>query len=437
LDSTGILMVAIVVLLIILLLIGMPIAFALGISGFVGISLLIGMGSAGNILQTLPFDRIATYSIVVIPMFVLMGQLAFQAKLSERAYDVGNRWFGRIPGGLGIATMVSGAVFGACCGSTLASGAAIGKVAVPEMAKHGYEEALSAASVASAGLLADLIPPSVGIVIYGIITGESVGRCLIAGIIPGILSAALFSSWLLMVGVLQPQRAPRGDKSNWADKLTSLRGIIGIGVLFLGIFGGMFAGIFTPVEAGSVGAFLALLLLAVENRRAHSFYANVGAAVSETIYISIMNFAVMIGAGIFSYFLTLCRLPIILQEILSGLTISRMFVLVFILFIYLILGMFLDPLSMSLITLPVVYPLIINMGFSGIWFCIIYIKMTEVGCLTPPVGMNVYVVAGVVPGIRVERIFKAITPFFVLEFVGIAIMTLFPQIILWLPNLMI
>jgi len=435
---TVIIMLVGISILLILLSAGMPIAFSLGLSGLAGMAMLEGSGTATRILETLPWDKTASYTLTCVPMFVLMGQAAFTAGIGDRAYFLGDKWLGRIPGGLGIGTMAAGCVFGACSGSTTAAAAVLGRVAVPEMRKHGYDAGLAAAIVATAGLLADLIPPSIAIVIYGSMTGESVGKSLIAGIIPGILSAAVFSVWIYGVGLVHPHRAPRGEKSSWRDKLISLRGILWVAVLFIGVFGGMFAGIFTPTEGGAIGACLSLAILVVMNIGAGvgSIWKKLSEAFIETIHISIMIFTLLVGAAVFSYFLSLCRLPIIIEKTLGSSGLSPIWVLIIICLIYIPLGAFLDPLGTTLITLPVVYPLIIKLGYNGIWFCIIFVKMIEVGCLTPPVGENCIIISSVVPDIPVERVYRNIAPFIMLECVIVAILIAFPDIVLWLPSMM-
>jgi tripartite ATP-independent transporter DctM subunit len=410
-----------VVILLLLILAGMPIAFALALSGFIGLAILRSMGVAFDALGVFPFGRVLSFLLTLIPMFILMGQLAYAAGLSQSAYNAGNKWLGHIPGGLGIATVTAGAAFGACCGSSIAASAALGKATIPEMRRFSYNRGLACGTVASAGLLSSLIPPSLGFVFYGVVTGASIGKLLISGIIPGIITATSFAFALTLIALRRPNMAPRGVR---------------VGMIFIVVLGGIYGGVFTATEAGALGATLAMLIAVTMVLRKRSRWNDIKEACLETVNTTAMVFALLIGAGIFSLFLAMSGLGQQLGQLVSASGLSPLAVIVIICLIYLPLGMFLDPASLTIITAPIFYPIVIALGFNGIWFGVILIKMIEISLLTPPVGLNVYVVKGIVPDVPLEDIFKGVAPFLIMEAIVLILLIAFPQIALWLPGTM-
>lgn len=425
-----------IVLLLVLILLRMPIAFALLLSGTVGILILRGAGVTFSALSGTPFSKTAIYTLSVVPMFLLMGQLAYATRVSRDAYDVGYKWLGHIPGGLGLATIAAGIVFGAASGASTAAAAALGKVCVPEMRRYGYNAKLATGIVSAAGLLDILIPPSVGMVIYGVLTGESIGKMLIAGIVPGFVTAANFAIIIFIIAKVRPSMAPRGTGTPWKERFRSLRSLAWIAFLFVVVMGGIWTGAVTPTEGGAVGAFAIFVVAIVLGLRKQVDWAEVKQAFLDTGNITAMLFALFIGAGLFSLFLALAGLPTWISSAVAGTGLSPIAVIVLICLLYIPLGTFLDPNSMMILTLPIFYPLVISLGYNGIWFGLIVIKMIEIGLIHPPVGLNVYVVKSVVPDVSVEDIFVGSVPFLIIEFVTLALYIIFPQIILWLPGYM-
>jgi tripartite ATP-independent transporter DctM subunit len=426
----------VIALLLLLLLVGMPVAFALALAGVAGLALMKSIGVAIDTLGILPYAKSANYFLTVVPMFVLMGQLGFASGLSRDAYSVGHKWMGHLPGGVAIGTVAGCAIFGAACGSSMAEAAAMGRIAIPEMRRLGYSRELACGCVASAGLLAIMIPPSVGLVFYGVLTGESVGKMLVSGILPGILTAVNFSLLLFVMARVNPRMAPRRPRASWRERLLSLPAILPVGVVFIIVMGGIYGGVFTPTEAGALGAFGAFGILLAALFRADSSWGETKGAFLETAHTSAMIILLFIGAGIFSLFLGLAGVPRLFSELVVGSGLPPMGVLLLIALAYIPLGMFLDPMSIVVMTIPIVYPAIIALGFSGIWFGIILMKLIEISFITPPVGLNVFVVHGIVPDVPLEAIFRGVMPFLVVEILTVGILIAFPQIALWLPGMM-
>ncbi|MBU1451335.1 MAG: TRAP transporter large permease [Proteobacteria bacterium] len=417
-----------------LLMVGVPIGIAMGAVGFLGIWFIRGFDACLMTLCTIPYSAIASWSLSVIPMFLLMGFIGFNAGFTRDAYLAAYRWLGRLPGGVAIATLFGGAGFGACSGSSIAATAALGKIAVPEMERIGYNPKLACGSAAVAGTLAALIPPSILLVIYGIVTEQSIGKLLIAGIIPGILSVICFSGLIVVQAILRPADAPKGERASMAEKINSLKYALPLLLLFIIVVAGIYGGIFTPTEAGAVGA-SAILLISLVIRR--MTWHKLKESFVESIKVTCSIFVIVLGAYIFIQFLSISRLPINFSEWVVTLPIHRIWILLGVLGLYLILGCFLDALGLILLTVPFIFPAIEAMGFNPIWFGIIVVKMVEIGLLTPPVGIQSYVLKGVVPHIPLGTIFAGILPFFLVDlFIVIGLMILFPDIVLFLPNQM-
>jgi tripartite ATP-independent transporter DctM subunit len=431
-DPTTAAIVAIIVLLTLLLL-GMPIAFTMTLVGFGGLVMLLGMKSALNSLAIIPFSSLSTYLLTVVPMFILMGQFAFHSGISNDLFEVGQKWLARLPGGLACATVAGCAMFGACTGSSLACCATMGKIAIPEMEKAGYHPRLAVGTVAGAGGLAILIPPSIPAVIYAAASQESVGKVLIAGILPGIMSSIIFIGFIVLSIKRSPELAPMTAGFPWSEKLMAIRKIWGILLIFTLVMGSMYMGWATPTEAGAVGAFGTFIAALVRRR---STLREIWGACLETARSLSMIFGIFIGTTLFGFFIARTGAPMKLAALASALPMPPIVIVMAIILIYIPLGMFLDTISMILLTTPIVYPVIIALGFNGIWFGIILIVMCEVGLITPPVAFNLYVVKGVAPHISMEEIIKGALPYVGRDLLVVAILIIFPQIATWLPSLM-
>jgi len=418
----------------VLLIIGVPIGIGMAVVGFAGIVALKGFSIALNTLFMLPYSSTASWLLSVIPMFILMGSIAFYAGFTQDAYHCAYRWVGRFPGGLSVATLMGAAAFGACSGSSIAATAALGRLALPEMKRYGYNRSLAAGVVAMGGTLSALIPPSILLVIYGVITEESIGKLLIAGVIPGLLSMTLFSLLVVAWATFKPGHAPQGERFSLRERLISLKNIVGILFLFFCVTGGIYTGVFTPTEAGAVGAFI-ILLMAIAMRRLN--WGVFKGVVVETLRVVSSIFLIVIGAYIFIQFLALTRLPVDFAEWVVGLPVHRLIIMAGTVVVYLIMGCFLDALGLILLTVPFISPALFALGFNPIWFGVVVVKLVEIGLLTPPVGIQAYVLKGVAPEISLREIFSGFIPFFVVDiFLVIGLLIAVPQIATFLPGLM-
>ena len=422
--------------LIILLLCGLHVAVSLGLVGVVGFAMLTDWSAGVGLLRTTPYKVVANFTFFAIPVFILMGQFANHGGLSADIYSVVQKWMGRVRGGLAMATTASCAAFAAACGSSVATAATFTQVALPEMLKYGYDKRLATGAIAASGTLGALIPPSALMIIYGIITEQSIGKLLIAGLIPGIISALIYMGMISFWVKLRPEIAPLiEERPPLREKLLSLYRVWGIVTLSAIVMGAIYLGIATPTEAGAFGAFGAFIIMIVKGSFTRERLRN---TVLDTATSTTMLFTIIIGAYIFSRFLAVTNVGPELANYLVSSGLSRYVVLAGFLLLYVFLGMFMDPAAMMAITLPIVLPIVLEMGFSGIWFGVLVIKTSEIGLITPPVGMNVYTVNAAAHGmVRLEEIFKGILPFFLMDVVTLIILVAFPQISLWLPNQML
>lgn len=420
-----------IVALIIVFLLRMPVAFTMAAVGCVGFAIASGWSPALRILAKDIWAIYSSYSLSVAPMFVLMGTIAFHSGISRRLFMAANAWFGQLRGGLALATIVACAGFGAMCGSTTAAAAAMGKVTLPEMKRYNYDDALATGAVASAGSLAIMIPPSTVLIIYGVMTQQSIGKLFIAGILPGILLTILFALTVVLLVWRKPALAAAAERTSLKQKLKSLSGIIEMLLLFGLVMGGLFVGWFTPTEAGAIGAFGALMISVV--RRTISF-RGLWSALAETTRITAMVFTIIAGATIFGHFMAITRAPFALSEWVGGLPIPPMLVMLLIMAIYLVGGCFMDSLALVTLTIPILFPIVTKMGYDPIWFGVMIILAAEMGVITPPVGVNVYVIKGVAPDVPLQTIFRGIFPFLAALVVCIIFLLLFPQIATFLPN---
>jgi tripartite ATP-independent transporter DctM subunit len=420
--------------LLILLILGMPIAFATALIGFLGIFVIKSWSVAVNTVGYLVYPLAAHYTLSVIPMFILMGYFAYYAGLTSDIFSVGRKWVGHLPGGMAIATVFGCAAFAASSGSSTASAAVMGKVAIPEMKKYRYDDKVSAGVVAASGTLASLIPPSAILVVFGVIVEESIGKLLIGGFLPGIVSAFIYALMLYFWARIKPEMAPVTSQFSLPEALRSLRYVWGIGLLFILVIGGLYIGVFTPTEAGAAGAAGAFAIALFSMRLT---WSNLFESLLETARSTVMIFLIIIGVLIFMRFLAISGVSRAFIEAVEGLSVPRWIILSGFLAFYVVLGMFMDAIGMLTLTLPLMFPIIVGLGYHPIWFGIIAVKMCEICLITPPIGLNVYMVHGVAPDIPLEEIFKGIIPFLAMDILTLVILVIFPQIALYLPSKMV
>jgi len=418
-----------ILLMFILLALGMYIGMAMALVGFLGLCIIVGWDSGISILGITPLAEGSSYTLSVIPLFVLMGQFAFISGISTDIYKTVYAWMGRFRGGLAMATVCACAGFAAVCGSSLATGATMGMVAIPEMAKYNYSRRLSTGCVAAGGTLGILIPPSIGFVIYGILTQESIGRLFMAGIIPGILLALLFILTIYIQCKINPDMGPRGESTPWG--IRSLSGTWGILLLIFLVMGGLYLGIVTPTEAAGVGAFGSFVIALF--KRKLSFQGLIQCLL-DTGKTTAMIFLIIIGANIFSSFLGLARIPMGLADLIAGLELPRVVILIAIILIYIVMGCVMDCYAIMILTVPIIFPVIEALQFDPIWFGVLMVIVLEVGLITPPVGLNVFVLNAAAPDVPLTVIFRGILPFLVAALVSIVLLILFPQLALFLPS---
>jgi len=413
----------------------MPISFAMAIVGFGGFAYMTSVPAAMNMVVRELFSNFSSYSLSVIPMFVWMGFLAYYSGIGSRLYIFAYKLIGHWPGGLAIATQTACAIFGAICGSNTATAATIGAIALPEMKKYNYDTSLATASVAAGGVLGVLIPPSVIFIVYGMATEQSIGKLFIAGILPGILLMVLYQLTIAYLTWRKPELGPPGPKASWKERIHALRGGLGEVLLVFALsMGGLFAGWFTATEAGAVGAVGVLLAaLAGHNITWQGFKRSL----VDTTRTSAMIMLMVAGSIIFGRFMAVSRVPFEMATWTGSLDLPPFVVMAIILFIYLILGCFIDALAMILLTIPIFYPIAVDtLHYDPIWFGVVIVLVVGMGVITPPVGMNVYILKGIVPEVPLEVIFKGIWPFLMAIIVCLALLMLFPQIATFLPYLL-
>ena len=413
----------------------MPIAFAMALVGFAGFSYMTSASAGMNMVVREIYSSFSSYTLSVIPMFVWMGFLAYYSGIGTRLYVFAYRLIGHWPGGLAIATQAACAIFGAICGSNTATAATMGAISLPEMKKYNYETSLATASVAAGGVLGVLIPPSVIFIVYGMATQQSIGKLFIAGILPGILLMLLYMAVIFLLALRRPQIAPAGPVASWKERLDALRGgLLEVIVVFALSMGGLFAGWFTATEAGAVGAMEVLLVsLAGRNLSWEGFKRSLFDTTKTTAMIMLL----VAGSAVFGRFMAVSRVPFELASWTGSLDLPAFAVMGFILLIYLVLGCFIDALALVLLTIPIFYPIAVEtLGYDPIWFGVIIVLVVAMGVITPPVGMNVYIIKGIVPDVPLELIFKGIWPFLLAIIVCLVILIAFPQIATVLPGLL-
>ncbi|MDP2916800.1 MAG: TRAP transporter large permease [Dehalococcoidia bacterium] len=422
-----------IVVLFILMFLNVNIGLALALVGFLGVVYLGGLNSGLSIMGISPITAATSYNMSVIPLFVLMGTFVVQSQLGSELYNATYRWVGHLPGGLAMATAGACAFFASVSGSSAATAAAVGTVSLPEMKRYRYDAALATGCVASSGTLGILIPPSMTFVIYGMLTSESIGKLLIAGVIPGILLAIMFMLLIYIFARLNPVLGPRGPKASIRERITALKDVWGIVALFVLVIGGIYFGIFTPTEAAGIGAFGAFLFTLGRKRLTlKKFWFAIIDAVQTTSMIMI----IVIGATVFGYFLAMSKLPLEMADFVARSNLPPYIVLTGVVIVFVILGCFIEALAMLILVIPIVFPLITNSGFDPIWFGVIAVIVTQIALITPPVGVNVFVIKGIANDVPMYTIFRGVTPYVVALVIFIVILTVFPQIALFLPNIM-
>jgi C4-dicarboxylate transporter, DctM subunit len=416
----------------------MPIAIALFVGGAVGFAIIAGIDPLLALLNEAPYSRVATHSLTVIPLFILMGQFASQGGISQALYRSARAWMGHFRGGIAMATIGGCAAFGAICGSSVATGATMATIALPEMRRYGYSGALATGSLAAGGTLGILIPPSIILVIYAILTESSLIYLFVAAIIPGAIAVIGYGIAVAVFVRLNPAAGPAAEREGWAIRFTSLNAVWPVAVIFIVVIGGMYMGVFTPTEGAAVGAAATGVLSWTAG---HMRLDGIKAALLDTARITGMIFLILIGAEFYSSFLALSQLPQTLAEWIAGLGWPSLAIVLLIVVIYLILGCVMDTLAMILVTIPVFLPVMIglDLGMSEeatlIWFGILILTVTEVGLITPPIGINVFVINSMAPDVPMTETFKGVVPFFLSDLVRIALIILVPASTTWLPGI--
>ncbi|MEA2107990.1 MAG: TRAP transporter large permease [Pseudomonadota bacterium] len=419
--------------LILLLFARIPVGFAMAIVGFTGFMQLVNLDAALSLLARDVYSTFSSYSLTVIPLFIFMGQVSFHAGISRRLYDTAYAFIGHRHGGLAMATVGACTAFGAICGSSPATAATMGTVALPEMKRYNYSMELAAGAVASGGSLGMLIPPSVVFIVYGIMTEQSIGKLFMAGILPGLLIAGLFCLAITLSCRRNPELGPPGPATSWRNRLQSLKGTGETLLIFGLVMGGLFVGFFTPTEAGAIGA-LCSIGIALMGR--NLTFEKLKISLFETTRTACMVMIIVTGAVIFGHFLAVTRIPYDLAGWVVGLPLPRFFIMMVIIAVYLIGGCFIDALALILLTVPIFYPVILALNYDPIWFGVIIVLVTQMGVISPPVGINVYVVKGVAPEIPLATIFRGVIPFLIALVIGTILLIAIPQISLFLPGLM-
>ncbi len=418
----------------VLLFLGMPIGFGMAFTGLLGMTVAYkAVGPSLAMLGIGPFDTASSYMLTVVPLFILMGEFAYHSGISEDLFETANKWLGRLPGGLAMSSVAGCTGFSAVCGDSLATAVTMGTVALPGMRKHKYDMGLATGCLAAGGTMGILIPPSVGFIFYAIVTEESIGKLFMAGIGPGILLAILFSGYIYVRAKINPELAPRGEPTSLREKIISLKGIIGMLILFILILGGILGGVFSPVEGGAIGA-VGAFVYALFRRRVNK--KMILLSLQDALSITCKLLLILIGVGVLGYFLAATRLPFVLADFCTGLPINRYFIFASVILFFILLGCLLNVIPMILLVLPTIFPAITALGFDPIWFGVITVLTMEMGQITPPIGVNVFAIGSVAKDVPMQEIFRGVMPFFLCMVACVAILVLFPQIALFLPALL-
>ncbi len=418
------------VVLVALSLTGIELGIAMASVGFIGFAYIKGFEAAFGVASSDFFETFSSYGLTVIPLFILMGQIAFNAGIARKLYDMANRFLGHVPGGLGIATVVGATIFKAVCGSAPATVATFSSVAVPEMERYNYSKVLSTGTVATVGTLGCLIPPSVFLIIFGLITQQSIGQLFLAGLVPGLILALFFVCIILGWARMDPSIGPKGQKYSWSERLRSLPEVIGPLIIFLVVIGGLMGGLFTPTEAGSIGTFAVLLLALIKRDIALKGYIT---AVAESLRTACMVLLLIAGSTVMGHFLAVTKLTILAGEWISNLPLNRYLVMILIILVYEAGGSFIDDLAFIVLATPIFFPAVMKLGFDPIWFGIVMGITLGIGGVIPPVALNVFVVRNITK-VPFNTIYKGVYPFLIALLVCLGLLFIFPQIALWLPR---
>jgi tripartite ATP-independent transporter DctM subunit len=424
--------IGIVILLLVLFLLGMPVGFAMGVVGFCGFAYIVSLKAAFSMVAIDIWTTFSSYGLTVIPLFILMGYLAFNSGIAEKLYNTAYKWVGHWRGGLAIATIAADELFAAICGSNTATAATMGAIALPQMKKYGYDTKLSSGTVVTGGTLGTVMPPSVLLIIIGLQTEQSIIKLFLGGILPAILLGILFILTIIVLCRIHPEFGPAGPKTTFKEKMKSLTGVLEAIAIFVLVIGGLYFGIFTPTEAGAAGVFLTLLVTVPTGKLK---WKGIFDSMRDTLKISCMALVLVTGALIFGRFLAVTRLPFIVADFAVSLPVSPYIILALVLMIYLIGGCFVDALGFLVLTIPIFFPLGMALGFDPLWYSIIITMVTTLGAITPPVGVNIYVVKALSPEIELGTIFKSASYFLTACIVCIIILIIFPEIVLIIPNM--
>ena len=425
--------IGILVLLAVLFILGMPVGLAMAIVGFSGFWFLVSFKAAITMVGADIWTTFSKYGLTVVPLFVFLGYLAFNSGIAEKLYNTAYRWFGHWRGGLAIATIGADELFAAICGSNTATAATMGAVALPQMTKYNYDTRLSSGTVVTGGTLGTVMPPSVVLIVIGLQTEQSIIKLFMGGILPAILLGLLFVLTIFVLCRIYPDFGPSGPKSTLKEKIRSLIGVTEAVVIFVLVIGGLYTGLFTPTEAGAVGVFFALVVTFVTGRLTWKGFVS---SFRDTLKLSCMVFMLVTGAIIFGRFLAVTRIPFMVADFAASLDVSRFVILAFVLLIYLIGGCFMDSLGFLVLTIPIFFPMGVKLGFDPIWYSIILTMVTTMGAITPPVGVNIYVVKALAPEIHLGTIFKSVSFFLLACIISIVILIVFPEIVLLIPGMM-
>jgi C4-dicarboxylate transporter DctM subunit len=416
-----------------LMLLRVPIGIAMGLVGVGGFALLGGGAPALALLAQSPIRTVTEADFAVIPLFLLMGAFASASGMSRELFRAANAFLGHRKGGLGIATIAACGGFAAICGSSVATAATFSAVAYPEMRRYGYPQSFSTGVIAAGGTLGIMIPPSVVLAVYGIITEQDIGKLFVAGIIPGIVAVSMYTLTILLIGVARPGYLPKGERTPWRGRLESIRDIWAILLLFLFVIGGLYGGLFTATEAAGMGAGGAFIIAALRRRLGWSQFRG---CLVDSLRTTAAIFTILIGALLFGYFLTITQTPQNVTAFLTGLGLGRYGVLVIIMLMYLVLGCVMDAMAMIILTIPIIFPVVSALGFDPIWFGVIIVMTVELGLIHPPVGMNVFVIKTVIRDVKISTIFLGVLPFVATDILRLAILIVFPALATFLPNTM-
>jgi C4-dicarboxylate transporter, DctM subunit len=416
-----------------MMLMRVPVGMAMGLVGVTGFAYLNGSGPALKIVGHTSMRTVTDYNFGVIPMFLLMGAFVSNSGMSRELFRAANSFLGHLRGGLGIATIAACGGFAAISGSSVATAATFSAVAYPEMRRFGYPQSFATGVIAAGGTLGAMLPPSTVLAVYGIITEQDIGKLFIAGIIPGLLAATMYMITVGIIGIARPNFLPSTPRHSWKDRIAATRDVWATLILFLFVIGGLYGGLFTPTEAGGMGAGGAFLIGVLRGRLDRT---EIRRSLLQATRTAAAVFTVLIGALLFGYFLTVTQTPQKVTAFLTGLGIGNYGVLALIMLMYLVLGCLMDAMAMIILTVPIIFPVITHLGFDPIWFGVIIVMTVELGLIHPPVGMNVFVIKSVVKDVSFATIFKGVIPFIITDLIRLVILIAFPIIALWLPSRM-